>query len=338
MKSIYAFAFFVSMLCIGVFPALSYGEAGGPASGPDPMDLTLFKTPYRISLAAETGVLLGQAEEIVYKYPGKDAYLSQLLWDVKPMVYLGPRLSLSRANPLAGLGGTADLTVKFGLPILSGTMVDRDWIGSTKMTKFSSHDAYIQEAMLVDFSGGLSVPIKSAVAIKALVSFSYMHFSWIARNGYRKYASEGWEKIPLQGAGITYDQNWILVAPGVGFFWPLHRVLSLDVSFFISSPIYAGDVDTHLARQLQFKDTMRGGLSLEPIVNVSFTPNRYVSLVAHGSWRYISGARGDVTETDIGNATPPTFHKDVAGAGYNAFDVGLSAQFTLPLGLLAKKK
>jgi outer membrane protease len=331
MKSIYAFILFVTIL------VSSYGEAYDQET----IDFTILKTPYRISLTADAGVLLGQAEEIVYRDSDTDGYLSQLLWDLKPLVYIGPSLSLSRADPLAGLGGTADLSIKFGLPILSGTMEDRDWTDPSDpdlRTNFSSHNAYIQGAMLLDVSGGITIPIKSAVVLKGLASFSFMRFSWIAQNGYRKYIGDEYAEIAMQGTGISYDQNWMIFSPGIGLFWPVYRALSMDVRFFISPLLFAWDRDIHVITKTQYSDTMLWGLYLDPVLDFSFTPNRYLSVTVHGSWRYITGARGDILKTAIGDSDGiATISSNQAGASYNAFDVGLSFRFALPLGSLSKK-
>jgi outer membrane protease len=339
MKTIYAFAFFVSILGTGVFPVSTYGQ--------DAIDFTIGKTPYTVSLAAGGGVLLGHAEEIVYKYSNTDAYLSELLWDLKPMAYLGSSLSFSRADPLAGLGAAADLSVKFGLPLSSGTMEDRDWQNNADLdmlTDFSSHNSYIQGAMLLDISGGISIPIAQVVVIKPMVSFSYMHFSWISKDGYGEYRkkpggvySNDWDRITFQGTVITYEQDWLIISPGIGIFWPVHRVFDLDFRFFISPLLWSWDVDTHLLSKTQYHDTMHGGLYLEPVLDFSFIPNRYASLILHSSWRYLTGARGDTSKTTIGASGTSVTSKNQAGVGYSAFDVGLSVKFALPLGLLSKK-
>ncbi|GHV76669.1 hypothetical protein AGMMS49942_14900 [Spirochaetia bacterium] len=347
MKSIYAFAFFVSILCIGVFPVSS--------DGADTIDFSIGKTPYRISLAAEAGVLLGQVEEIVYADSNTDTYLSQLLWDLKPLVYLGSGLSFSRANPLDGLGGTADLSVKFGLPIRSGTLENRDWQNKADpdmVTDFSSHDLSIQGGeqvtMLLDFSGGISIPIKSAVALRALLSFSYMHFSWSGQGGYGRYMARDpystrffpeaeWRRRTFQGTVITYEQVWIIPSPGLGVLWPVHRVLDLDFRFFMSPLIFVWDLDIHMERKLRFYDTMSGGLYLEPGVDISFTPNPFLTLLLHGSWRYSTGTRGKTIMTSTGSTTIIGESYDTAGVGYSAFDVGLSLRVALPLGLLSKR-
>ncbi|GHV74204.1 hypothetical protein AGMMS49940_15060 [Spirochaetia bacterium] len=337
MKSIYVFAFFVSIL------VSSYGQ--------DNIDFTILKTPYRISLAADAGVLLGQAEEIVYKNSNDDAYLSQLLWDLKPLVYLGSSLSLSRADPLSGFGLGADLSVKFGLPIFSGTMEDRDWVNEAypdMLTHFSSHNAYIQGAMLLDLAGGITIPIAGRVAIKALVSFSYMRFSWIAQHGYTQYdKTNGWSpstpKTPVNGTGISYDQNWIILSPGIEVFWPFYRGLSLDFRFFISPGIWSWDMDNHYMnidpgkKYTQYSDNTEGGLYLEPSLALAFSPIPSLSLVLHGAWRYINGTRGDVYELIAGfNTNSPTYASNRAGVGYSAVDVGLSLKLALPLGLIPK--
>jgi outer membrane protease len=323
MKIIYAFVFFVSMLSTGV---VSYGQ--------DAINFAIGMAPYRISLAAEAGVILGQSEEIVYKDSRTNYYLSQLLWDLKPLVYLGSSLSFSRAEPLAGLGAVADMSVKFGIPLESGTMEDRDWMNNADSapSHFSSHDAYLEKAWLFDVSGGISIPIKSVVALEALLSFSAMRFSWDGRDGYLQYPEDNGGKRPMEGSVITYEQTWVILSPGLGLSWPVYP-LSLDFRFFISPLIFAWDEDNHVVKKVQYEDTMRWGLYLEPAVAISFSPSRYFSLTAHGSWRYIGrlgnfSPRGDSVVMPEAGGSSSTANN--AGAGYNAFDVGLSLKFALP--------
>jgi outer membrane protease len=335
MKTILSFVFFVSMLSIGVFPVSIYGQ--------DNLNFTIGKAPYRISLAGETGVLLGHAEEIVYKSSNTDTYLSQLLWDLKPLVYLGSNLSLSRVLLLDGLGAVADLSIKFGIPMASGTMEDRDWLKETDiLTNFSSHDAYIQSALLLDIAGGISIPIVQTVAIKALVSFSYMRFSWNAKDGTGRYMKQNkdgdyleneWYRLTWQGTVISYEQAWVIISPGLGLSWPFFRTLGLDFRFFTSPLVFVNGLDIHIERKLQFSDTLRWGLYLEPVLDFSFNPTRYISLILHGSWRYITGTRGDtVTTSTVSNSAVLEKSADQAGVGYSAFDVGLFVKFVLPLG------
>jgi outer membrane protease len=311
-----------------IIPVVSHAQ--------DSLDFAIARTPYRISLAAGAGTLIGQGEEIVYKHADRDDKMSQLLWDLKPVVYAGSALSFARSDPLAGPGATVDLSIKFGLPLQTGTMEDRDWLKTSDpdaLTNFSTHDAHLESGVLLfDGAGGIAIPIKSAVAVKALFAVSYMYFSWAGKGGYKKYMEDDWERIPFKGTVITYKMAWLIFSPGIGLFLPLHRSLSLDFRFFISPLIYAGAEDHHIERKILFNDYMRGGLYLEPSLDIVFSPNRFFSFVIHGSWRHIAGTRGD---TSI-NGSFPLFENE-AGAGFSAFDAGLSFKFALPLGLLGNK-
>jgi outer membrane protease len=325
MRIIHAFAIFVS-ICVGaVFPVLSYSK--------DSLDFTIARTPYRISLAAGAGLLIGRSEEIVYSSGGDDK-MSQLLWDLKPMAYVGSSLSFSRSDLLSGPGATVDMSVKLGLPLRTGSMEDRDWVNPdpNELTHFSTHDAYLEKAaLLFDLSAGISFPIKSAVAIKALFAVSCMQFFWAGKEGYGEYLSEGWVRKDFDGTVISYQQAWLVFSPGIGLFWPLHRALSLDFRFFISPLIYAGDEDVHKKNvstgrtaDTRYNDYMRGGLYLEPSLDITFSPGQFFSLVAHGSFRHIAGTRGD---TSINSSS--LLRKDEGGAGYAVFDAGLSFKFIL---------
>ncbi|MDR1597250.1 MAG: omptin family outer membrane protease, partial [Treponema sp.] len=245
-------------------------------------------------------------------------------------------LSFSRTDPLADLGATANLSVKFGLPLLSGSIEDRDWMDDLdpgELTNYSKHDAYLQGGtafpVLLDFSGGITIPIASRVAIKILGSFSFMRFSWEARDGYKKYKDEFWIPKDTPGTGLTYEQHWFIFSPGLGVFWPFHRSLKADFSFFISPLIYVEALDTHLYTKVQYFDKMRWGLYLEPSLELTFSPNSYLSLVLHGNWRYITGARGNSTGVNMDTNVSTKF-TNMAGAGYSVFDLGLFLKITLP--------
>jgi outer membrane protease len=325
MKSIYAFTLFVSMIAC-IVPVSGYAQDA---------PLTFRRIPYGLSVSTGAGVLLGRVKEIVYRDSEGDDYLSTLLWDVKPMVYLGSALSFSRTDPLAALGVGADLSVKFGLPLKSGSIEDRDWMNSNPdvLTHYSTHAAFLRGGgafpILLDFSGEITFPVASRFVIKSLLSFSFMRFSWEGRDGYKKYMSDFWIPMDTPGTGITYDQNWFIFSPGLGVFWPFHRSLSVDFSFFISPLIYVKALDTHVYTQVQYFDKMHWGLYMEPSLELTFSPTAALSLVLHGTWRSVTGARGDTSAARIGsNSSAKT--ADRAGAAYSAFDVGLSLKITLP--------
>jgi outer membrane protease len=181
---------------------------------------------------------------------------------------------------------------------------------------------------MVDFSGGVSIPLGSAVMIKPLVSLSYMRFSWIAQNGYTEYESDGWKRKSIQGTGLSYDQSWLILSPGIGLTWPVLRALSLDMNLFISPLIVCSDVDIHKLTKKEYHDYMRGGFYWEPALDCIFSPTPNLSLTFHGSWRSITGLRGDTMQLPIGSSSGTSFIGQ-AGAAYSAFDLGISLKLRL---------
>ena len=100
--------------------ALVFGTAGLWAEEKEP--------DYVFTYSASLGVLYGQGEEIVYKTSGEDRYLSELLWDLKPLFYHQSALDFGKTRPLRGPGFWGSLSLRLGIPAGSGNMEDRDWL------------------------------------------------------------------------------------------------------------------------------------------------------------------------------------------------------------------
>ena len=73
----------------------------------------VFFDRYCLNLSPLAGMLYGHAEEIVYKYPKKAQYLSELLWDLKPLFYIGIAADLGPRNPFQNSGLIAAGSFKF---------------------------------------------------------------------------------------------------------------------------------------------------------------------------------------------------------------------------------
>lgn len=319
MKTIYGFTFLVILFYIFLCPPTLQAES------PD-SDKTF---PYTFSVAASGGFLYGQSEEIVYKAPNSDAYLSQLLWDMKPLWYAGASLNFSQINPMEKLGFFMDLSLKFGIPSKTGTMEDRDWTADDEhLTNFSSHDNYTRGAFILDFSAGLSVPIVSKLLINLYLGFSYMNFSWDSHDGYIEYETGNWEKIPFYGPAISYSQQWRIFLLGIQLNIPF-KPFAIALSFQGSAGpfIYCADQDEHFSRNLQFRDYSSGGVLLEPKGAFTFSLHPKADLSLHIGGRYISGVRGITKERKTGLSSDGTFVKSgEAGAGYAMLDTGLSVK------------
>ncbi|MDR3335267.1 MAG: omptin family outer membrane protease [Treponema sp.] len=283
------------------------------------------KGSYTLSVATSFGFLWGQSEEIVYKALYKDDYTSQLLWDMKPLLYVGASLDFSL--PMKHLAFFVGFSSKFGIPAQTGIMEDRDWQSSSpELTDFSSHDNNTHSAVLLDGSLGLSIPLGSKLLLKvAYAGLSYMYFSWTAQDGFGRYADSNWVEKPYSGPVIDYIQSWLIFSPGISLYAPLvigKKILSLEASFRIGPVVFCNDQDDHLTTKTRYNDYMSGGLFLEPRLEFAFSPCRWLSISLHGAYRSISGVRGATYRTFSGASSK--FTTPDAGVGYAVWDTGLS--------------
>jgi outer membrane protease len=288
--------------------------------------------PYALSLASSAGFLYGCGEELVYKYPGGDAYLSQLLWDMKPLFYLGTALDFSRINPLEKPGFLGGLSLKFGFPGKTGFVEDRDWqTRHDELTNYSRSDSYTNGAFLLDFLAGLSLPVQKFGVLKFYWTFSWMSFQWTGRDGYVQYSPDentpldgGAEKIPLYGASVVYLQNWILTGPGLAVNIPFLRHFRADIRFHMSPFVFCGARDDHVLRDLEFVDDLPWGLYLEPAGDFVFSFQDRFELSLSVSFRYIRSRRGDTYSRNTGKSGGDYLKYDQnSGAAWYALDSGL---------------
>jgi len=260
---------------------------------------------YTFSLCPQFGFLYGHAEEIVYPNPENKAdLLSLLLWDMKPVFYYGLLMDFSPVKPFEKRGFFSGLSMKFGIPGPSGSMVDKDWqsVENAELTNFSSHDNAAEEIFILDFTAGVSFPFFKVLFVKTFVNVSYMKFRFSGENGYMIYArhlgggkyapiDEDPVKMSFNGKVISYNQEWFYAAPGISAGYGYKDFLA-EISFMITPFIFCADIDEHKNLNKQFMDNMRGGVMIEPGLRLSYIINGRLDISCELSWRYISGTRG----------------------------------------------
>jgi outer membrane protease len=330
MKNIAVFTVFVIILTGLVFcpPLWSQGHVlsnATPGENGAPF-------PYALSLSSSTGFLYGYGEELVYKYPEGETYLSQLLWNMKPLFYMGTALDFSRIKPLEKPGFFTGLSLKFGFPGKTGTVEDRDWQAqSDELTNYSRSDNYTNGAFLLDALLGLSLPVKKIGILKFYWTFSWMSFQWTGRDGYVQYSpdkdiplDDSMKKVPIYGASVVYLQNWLLTGPALAVNIPLFRHFRVDLKFQISPFVFCGARDDHVLRDLEFVDNIPWGLYMEPGGDFVFSFLDRFELSLSVSFRYIKGRRGDSYNRNTGQSGGMYLkHDQTAGAAWYALDSGL---------------
>ena len=280
------------------------------------------------SLYTTAGFLFGHSEEIVYKNPQSTDYLSELLWDLKPHLYIGIEGAFTPANR-ASAGLIAFGSVKLGLPGLNGIMENRDWMNTNNnfLTHYSRHNAVSGFSILTDLSLGYSWALTQAISFQAYGEFSYMYFSWTGRDGYNQYPStlfqphppwnEDIPKVNFNGRVITYEQSWFVLSPGIALNARINSMLSLGLGFSYSPLVFCFAKDEHLLRDTIFYDILSFGNYINIKGNVLLNPLENINLNFSVAYRYANGLRGN---TYIRQNNQTIASGNTGGAGYSAFD------------------
>jgi outer membrane protease len=323
-KNITAFRLFVIISFALFWGTLSFPSPLQGQTEPDKPEAG--GIPYAFSVSPLIGFLYGQGEEIVYQDAKSGVYLSELLWDIKPLVYSGLVLDVSRKkNP----GFFYSVSLRFGFPMTAGIMEDRDWMAwNGALSHYSRHDSKIDEAWFHDFSWGISLPLGSRVLVQPFLGLSYTHLKWIASDGYLKYAAgelpleDSDPEIAVSGQIVRYTQEWLVFRFGVSLSYVFHPRFSTGLSLRLSPLLYFTGVDEHHKRDVQYNDYILGGLDLEPGGEFVFNFNKWLSAGLYVSWRYIKGKPHGVSyykqETEGG-----LYRSYIAGAAWHTLDSSL---------------
>jgi outer membrane protease len=292
------------------------------------------KRSWGFSLSPQFGMVHGQAIECVYPGPQNHGkYLSELLWDMKPVWYYGAVLDFGRIDPRSAPGFFARASFKLGIPGESGILEDRDWQSeaSDVLTDYSRHDNTTSALLILDGELGASIPAGRDFVIRLFASVSYMRFNFEGFDGYGKYNryNHDWtvslytENVGFTGKIITYSQNWLVFSPGLSFEQRFSR-LTFGCSLKISPLTLCADIDEHLVPPVRiFRDYPRWGLFIEPRFSLSLDIASRLAIGFDIAWRSIGGARGDVYQKTAGTGTVYTQYKNGAGAGLELLDAGL---------------
>jgi len=273
---------------------------------------------YCLSIGPQFGFVNAQAVEIVYPTDTKGKYLSELLWNMKPLYYLGLQAEFGLFNIMSETGFFSVLSIKSGIPGDTGIHENRDWMSveNSNLTHYSKHTNRTNKFTMIDFKNGASIPL-TYIYLKPFINFSWMNFSFSGIDGYGKYArgkkyddngspvedpssypvmffpiTDNPRKYTYHGEVITYEQNWFLLAPGFTLGTDILSPFSFDVSFQISPLTYCAAVDQHLTTKAIYYDYTGLGLFIESAGNVTFTW-KFIELTYEFAYRYISDTKGE---------------------------------------------
>ena len=206
------------------------------------------------------GALFSTAREFVLK--NSTDTISRLDWPViTPYISFMPRLTIHTFALKASV-----ISV---IPPLSasGTMEDFDFLlrDSNSISHYSAHDIYLDKYYTVSLQVGRQFTVKRInFDITPMAGFSFFSRKWTAMNGYLQYpTNQAWtgseEKRTVSGIVISYEQAVYAPFAAVDVRWALsHFTFALSANF--SPYFWAYSLDTHFVTNVQYYDTMNGGL------------------------------------------------------------------------------
>ena len=292
-------------------------------------------TPYghNLSFGVSTGILYGRGEEIIWRE--NEQYLSQLVYDVKPLLYAGLGAAYRWRGAGKEWGLFAEIEGQFGFPAASGIMEDRDWEDETdarRLTKYSVHDNKTSRAILADLNLGFSFFLTPRFTLKPYLSYGFMFFSWEATGGYflydPQYLNSGSNPLPRprNETVLTYEQIWHILSPAVSVGYAMNRFFYVEAGIKASPFLLCFSTDQHILRNLTVTTMLLGGVFFEVAPRISFKPHKSFELSLSVSFRTIFRTQGDAEYDGLPDIEYLRV-QNAGGAGYTMFDIGLFARW-----------
>jgi outer membrane protease len=249
---------------------------------------------------------------------------------MKPLVYAGGEVNFRWQRPGHTWGIFTEALFKAGIPNKTGIMEDRDWEVLNYpqvLTRYSKHDNKTEQTFLIDARFGASFRVFNIFLLKPSITYNYMFFSWSATGGsFLYYPSSIGIFLPIKV--ISYEQTWHILSPALAFDGAFNRYFDIELSLAIIPFVWNRSVDNHILRDLVVTGKTNGGLFIDGGLRFSFTPVDFFALSLSAAYRNITGSRGNIT-WDEKNTGKRITYKNIGGAAYSVFDLGITARFRI---------
>ena len=310
------------------------------------------KTVFPVSgfVGFSVNAMAAESHEYVYQH---GEVLSKLRWPLNPAVSYSIHGGLYLPK-----GIFFDGSLSFVQPMQTSTMIDKDFeeIQSVPprngITKFSEHKCTILNGTRGIAKIGLQLPIPQTAALRKtgisvsigpMISLYYSSISWYSYDGYLQYARirkdgtyEPWSKhlpkIPVTGAAVSYQQQLLIPAIGVGVEAAFPHKLRFFSDIHVSADVIALSEDIHHARNLRFVDIMGGGFSLHGTARLSWQCLPYFALFTAVFYEYSTTTKGITLSYDGITAKKPSGYSPPDAAGTALGGCTFSIGFAFVLG------
>lgn len=282
------------------------------------------------SIEPSLGYFYGDVREIVY-YDAKGTYLSELLWDMSNLFYIGVSASINIINRLyvnAGLWHSINPG--------NGFMEDFDWLNlkannypinndhnRNGWTNWSLSTVDIVDSYFFDFNYSFDFLDERKHSLTFFLGYKSFYWDWsdIVQNYTYSYSVPD----PIGKNSIDYQLTLNIPYLGMGYSYYFNL-------FFISfrsiySPIVsANDHDHHILTGMHYYDSVSSGHYLGLSLKSGYKLNTYFMLSGQIDFDYMFEARGN---TKIYNESGFLTGNILGGAGiqYQSISISIKATF-----------
>lgn len=303
---------YITCIFILIFRAYLYSVHTLPCAGDEGRENTA-------AISMHTGFLYGSIGEYVYSGSRE---VSELNWDIKPLLYTGPAFSINYNNLIFSLGYWISLNPDAGII----TDTDRDESGA--ISRVSRHDCVITPSKFFDARAGYSLSFAERQRLGLYLGYNFKQIKLEAKEGYVLNPSTG-ERYSADGLFIEYEQSYHI--PYIAASWQFNfiRNLSVYATLIFSPLVFCNATDNHVTREIEFHDHIEFGRYYALYAGTGWKIGSACTLDLSGGYSEVLKTRGDTYYVNTRTGENSGTYKNAAGISLQTWELRLSASCSI---------
>ncbi|MBN2655757.1 MAG: omptin family outer membrane protease [Spirochaetales bacterium] len=324
-------SFFLIQLLSLVFPLFALQSLEGPVLEEG--------DKYGISLEFSSGYLNGRAREIVYDTGDESTegmsssngyYLSELIWELNDIYYIGASSSFNFLNR-AYINAGVKTAVSKGV----GFMNDYDWIagydlhdrdGKTDLSHWSLSSVEVLDSLIFDVNSSFDFLNDRLWSFLFVIGYRYLYWDWTDSVLDSMYDGID-DVIPVGTNAIDYNLAFHLPYFGIRGGYVSASGLSIKGNLHYSPFAFGLDHDHHILRDIHFYDIIKWGHYVFGSLETGYHFNSFFGIKFVISGDYLFERMGN-TYAYNGYGTPIGSWPDGAGMQYQSLSITLCSVFS----------
>jgi outer membrane protease len=287
----------------------------------DNLRFNVMGNEYAAGIKGHLGMVNTRMLEMVYLDSSTSDLTSKIDWNIGFQPAAGAGLSVGPVNPFRNIGLSLEGLMTWCFPVNGRKMNDLDWDDNGNIYAFGESIASTIAGMETECRIAFNIPLKKKSLIEVLAELWYGRYSVVAHDGWISMYED--ERVPIYGTAIDYIQEWITIAPGIGFRREM-KDSYIGVRVAVSPFMWGYHVDNHYFRKLDdgdsdqkyisFVDRTKGGLYYRIQGDWLWNITKSVQMGVTVSYQAIEKSRGNTSIKSTGLIDYSFTERGTAGA------------------------